>query len=97
MNRVQVLQRLKDSIFNVDRSAIGIRAGQKVLNAAPLKQRLLTYYPPDVDCVKLANQDPRLKPLDLQDIWLHKQVIREKRLEARGKEIRVSGNEKKPL
>ncbi len=52
---------------------------------------LLDYYPPDVDCFKLAKQDPLLNNLNLVDVRKEISVERERKLEERGKFVRVSG------
>ncbi|KAL2911076.1 hypothetical protein HK105_209474 [Polyrhizophydium stewartii] len=88
--RLQAVRQLRDAIFGIDRSAIGVRTGKDVLAAPPLRAKLLNYYPPDVDMLKLSMQDSRLAQLDLKDVWVEQQRAREEALAARGKVVRVS-------
>ncbi|KAJ3321680.1 hypothetical protein HDV06_003973 [Boothiomyces sp. JEL0866] len=66
----------------------------KSLESSPMlksrREALLNYYPPDVSVVKLAAQDPSLKPLKLRDVWFDIKRDREIMLEARKKNVRVS-------
>ncbi|KAI8926610.1 hypothetical protein BC831DRAFT_455940 [Entophlyctis helioformis] len=88
--RLQALQRLRDSIFKVDRAQAGLRTGRDILAAAPLRQKLLNHYPPNIDHLALSLQDKRLASLGLKDVWVEAQKVREQGLEARGKFVRVS-------
>eukprot|EP00842_Homolaphlyctis_polyrhiza_P003971 jgi/Hompol1/4575/HPOL_003720-RA len=97
--RIKAVQALRDSIFNIDRARVGMRTGSDILAAAPLREKLLHHYPPNIDCLALSKQDTRLRGLGLVDVWVEQQKLREERLKARGKLVRVSvvdGPQKRP-
>ncbi|KAJ3257613.1 hypothetical protein HK103_004385 [Boothiomyces macroporosus] len=72
----------------------------KNLETSPMlkskRESLLTYYPPDVSVVKLAAQDPSLKPLKLRDVWFDIKRDREIMLEARKKNVLAFGPQAAP-
>lgn len=75
------------------------RTGLNILNQKSYRQDLLNYWPPDLDVVKLADKDPELASANLQDMYKVTMLEKEKRLETRGKFLRVSvqtGRAKKP-
>ncbi|OAJ36354.1 hypothetical protein BDEG_20535 [Batrachochytrium dendrobatidis JEL423] len=90
-SRILAVQQLRDKIFHIDRAALGMRTGSDILAKASMRQKLLHHYPPNIDLLALSSQDPRLKPLQLQDVWYETQRTREEALQARGKVVRVSG------
>ncbi|EGF83984.1 expressed protein [Batrachochytrium dendrobatidis JAM81] len=68
-SRILAVQQLRDKIFHIDRAALGMRTGSDILAKASMRQKLLHHYPPNIDLLALSSQDPRLKPLQLQDVW----------------------------
>lgn len=55
-----------------------------------LVNRYLNYYPPDIALLRLSNQDPQLKSLNLVDVRQAYLEKREEFHEAMGRNIRVS-------
>ncbi|TPX35645.1 hypothetical protein SmJEL517_g01982 [Synchytrium microbalum] len=62
----------------------------RVLAQPSQRVKFLTHYPPNVSNLRLANQDPDLKLLDLVDVRYQELKERELRFNARGKLVRVS-------
>jgi hypothetical protein len=90
--RLQAARAIRSSLFNhapVSAENPTIRTGSTVLKASPVAPKMRDYYYPDVDYLKLSEQDPSLADLNLKDTFVEARLAKEAEWTKRGKLVRV--------
>ncbi|KAJ3151840.1 hypothetical protein HK101_001856 [Irineochytrium annulatum] len=94
----RLLDQLRRKLFKVEPPSRARNAFIDTLEP-PVGQKMRDYYFPDIDVKRMADQDPEIKALNLEDQWVKVQLEREEGLKRRGKIVRVgvlTGRRKKP-
>lgn len=94
-NQTGKLQKLRHSILDLVYNPNNVRLGSSILSQKLEGTRLQNHWPIDIDCQKLAEQDPKLERLKLADLSLERKKEKIARYKARGKKIWLPASQHK--
>ncbi|KAI9208675.1 uncharacterized protein BJ171DRAFT_577769 [Polychytrium aggregatum] len=92
----QALTALRHKVYDSSRAQLTATdptaplAFKNVLAQGSVRTRMLTWHNPDLNYLALANQNPKIQALKLDNVWIEEERAREKALIARGKPPRIS-------